>query len=512
MIRRTRRDQEIFENLAVPEAANNPKGDPERGKKIVNGYRRFVRYNWVMAAAIWARVLLLAAQCERTMMLGLILIFSMVSLVVCFIINQYFSVTSVDAISSLVWVPKDCFPNWGLRVGRHCFNDYAEFTVVGVLPNPWDPYKNTYPAGALLPLMTFAGPAAWLHTPMAGLFAYLLALTIAVLIPAVWAAWGARGLERVVVFLALGAVAVPAWMAIDRGNSVGFIAPIGLVFLVALRRQRWGLVAAVVIVGALVKPQFAVLAAVFFAVRQWRMGGVAVSGIVLSNLAAYLLWPRDFPGTIVTTIHNLHQYGSSSPALTGINNLSFASGVLLIPDHIMRMKMSFVPPEFLAGPRSVIGNVVLVVVVLGALLLGRRIPPVMAGVALLAGAALFPAVAGRYYLVFALAVAALIVRDPEGAPGVGIFDHLGHLGDRRRWVGVWLSLACAVSIAQIALPGGPGETQGATPIVATTAIVAPILWLVACGAILLSYARRPAGHVDAQSLPSSAPSGTRVGV
>jgi len=501
MSRRRRRDQEIFENLSVPEAANNHEGDLEPGNENAYG-----------AAPIRDRVLLLAAQRERTMMLGLILIFSMVSLAVCFVINQYFSVTSIDAISSLVWIPVDCFPNWALRVGRHCFNDYAEFTVVGVLPNPWDPYRNPYPAGALLPLMMFAGPATWLHTPMAGLFAYLLALTIAVLGPAVWAARGARGLERVVVFLALGAVAVPAWMAIDRGNSVGFIAPIGLVFLVGLRRQRWGLVAAMVIVAALVKPQFAVLAAVFFAARQWRMGGIAVSGIVLSNLAAYLVWPRDFPGTIVTTIHNLHQYGSSSPALTGINNLSFASGVLLIPDHIMRMKMRAVPPEFLAVPRSVIGNVVLLVVVLGALVLGRRIPPVMAGVALLAGAALFPVVSGRYYLVFALAVAALIVRDPEGAPGVGIFDQLSHLGDRRRWVGVWLALACAVSIAQIALPGGPGETQGNTPIVATTAIFAPILWLVTCGAILLSYARRPTRHVDARSRPSSAPPGTRVGV
>jgi hypothetical protein len=323
-----------------------------------------------------------------------------------------------------------------------------------------------------------------------------------------------------VVFLALGAVAVPAWLAIDRGNSVGFIAPIGLVFLIALRRQRWGVVAAMVILGALVKPQFAVLAVVFFAARQWRMGGIAVSGIVLSNLAAYLFWPRDFPGTIFQTFHNLHQFGSSSPGLTGINNVSFASGVLLIPDHIMRMKMSFVPPEFLAGPRSVIGNVVLVVVALGAVLLGRRIPPVMAGVVLLACAALFPAASGRYYLVFALAVAALIVRDPEGTPGEGIFDRLAHLGDRRRWVGAWLSLACAITIAQIAIPGGPGVTQGgglgvaegATLIVATTAIFAPILWIVACGAVLLSYARRPARHVDTRACPPSAPSGTRVGV
>src|SRR5262249_22599064 len=109
---------------------------------------------------------------------------------------------------------------------------------------------------------------------------------------------GARGLERLVVFVALGAAAIPAWMTIDRGNSVGFVVPIALVFLVALCRRRWGLVAIMVVLAALVKPQFAVLAVALFAARQWRLGGLAVAGGVISNLAAYLLWPRAFPKTI----------------------------------------------------------------------------------------------------------------------------------------------------------------------------------------------------------------------
>ena len=129
--------------------------------------------------------------------------------------------------------------------------------------------------------------------------AYLLALTTAFLTPAVWAARGARGLERIVVFVSCGIAATPAWMAIDRGNSVGFVAPIGLVFLVALLRRRWGLVAIMVILAAaLVKPQFAVLVFALFAVRQWRLGSLTVAGAAVCNIAAYLLWPRDFPETI----------------------------------------------------------------------------------------------------------------------------------------------------------------------------------------------------------------------
>jgi hypothetical protein len=156
------------------------------------------------------------------------------------------------------------------------------------------------------------------------------------------------------------------------------------------------------------------------------------------------------------------------------------------------------------------GYVVLVVVVVCVLALGRRILPVMVGIALLATAALFPAEVISYYLVFALPVAALVARDPDGPPGSGIFDRLG---DRRRGVGICVSLAAALSIAQIALPGPPmrvpvalfgGAGSPTELIVATTAIVAPLLWLIACAAIIVSYARRPAPRTLAGASTASA--------
>jgi hypothetical protein len=392
-----------------------------------------------------------------------------------------------------------------MKVGRHCFNDYGVFALVGVLPNPWVPYGTAYPAGGLVPLMIFAGPAAWLNAPRLGLFGYLLALTIAVFTPAVWAARGARGLERVVVFVALGAAAVPAWVVIDRGNSTGFVAPIGLVFLVALCRRRWGLVTIMVVLAALVKPQFAVLVVALFAARQWRMGGIAVAGVAVSNLAAFLLWPRDFPDTIVQSIRNADAYTSAYLVHGGINNVSFANGVLLIPDHIMRMTLGYVPNGFLAGPRLLIGDVVLGVVVGCVLVLGRRVPPVMVGVALLATASLFPPMTARYYLVFVLPVAALVARDPEGPPGSGIFDRLRALGDRRRAIGICVSLAAALTIAQIALPGGPVEDYNGTWVVATTAVLTPILWLVACAAIIVSYTQRAACSASTDAVTTSRP-------
>jgi H+/gluconate symporter-like permease len=102
-------------------------------------------------------------------------------------------------------------------------------------------------------------------------------------------------------------------------------------------------------------------------------------------------------------------------------------------------------------------------------------------------------------LVFVLLVAALVARDADGPPGIRIFDQLQTVGGRRHAVGVCVSLAAALCIAQIAPPGPPlraaiaGQMGVETrAVVLTTMIFAPFLWLVACAVIIVSYARRPA--------------------
>jgi hypothetical protein len=451
--------------------------------------------------AIRKRLLAVISQPERTIMLGAILLVSAVSVATGYVLTQYFA---VDVLTSLTHAPEDCNYNWGSNIGRHCFSDYAVVVGAGTRPNPWKPYplfppnapfRTGYPAAGILPQLSFGLPAKWLGAPRLGLIGYQLALTIAVLSPAVWAARGTRGLERVVVFVALGAAAIPAWGAIDRGNSVGFVVPIALVFLVALCRRRWGLVAIMVVLASLVKPQFAVLAIALFTARQWRLGGLAVAGIGTSNIAAYLLWPRDFPQTITQSIHNL--FYDTGLYLTDLRNVSFGRALLLVPDRVELFQTGKIPDGFLAGPRSLAGYAILVLVVVSVLSLGRRIPPVMVGIVLLATAALSPPLAMFYYLVFVLPVAALVVRDPDGPPGAGLFDKLAIQVPRRRAVGICVSLAAALSIAQIPLPGTiaqihiPGQMT-TREVVGTTVFLTPFLWMIACAVMIVSYARKPA--------------------
>ncbi|WP_445166421.1 glycosyltransferase family 87 protein [Mycolicibacterium sp. Dal123E01] len=454
----------------------------------------------------------LAMQSERTLMLGTILIASAISAATGYLLTASYS---VDMLGSLLFPSQDCWVDWGINIGRHCFSDYTMVVGAGIGPdgieaNPWEHTHNLppnyqpstvgYPAAGWIPQMLFGIPAHWLGVPALGLIGYLVALTLAVMSPAIWAARGARGLECVVVFVALGAAAVPAWAVIDRGNSAGFLVPVALALFIALRRERWGLVTLMVILAALVKPQFAVLAIVLLAARQWRWGGIAIGGIAISNFAAFLLWPRDFPRTIAESIAATMKYNNSFGGITSSQNVSFGKALLLVPDTL-KAQAGKIPDDFLAGARGVIGFVVLILVVIALLALGRRIPPVMAGIVLLATSALFPGFAAFYYLVFVLPIAAIIVRDPDGPPGAGIFDRLTANGDRRRTVGVWVGVATALSIAQVAMIvskpvpvpvfGVHGQI-GTTTVIPTTVAFTGILWLIACAVIIVSYARRPA--------------------
>lgn len=127
-------------------------------------------------------------------------------------------------------------------------------------PNPWEPYflylhsgvtlvYNNYSPAGMLPRTVCGVSGKWLHAPRLGLLAYLLALVTTFLTLAVWAARGAAGGSGS--WCSCRAASVPLRRgAIDRGNSVGFLAPIALVSLVALCRRRWRLAATMVVLAA----------------------------------------------------------------------------------------------------------------------------------------------------------------------------------------------------------------------------------------------------------------------
>ncbi|OBK30990.1 hypothetical protein A5634_14880 [Mycobacterium asiaticum] len=475
-------------------------------------------------AATRVKVAALFCLPDRTLLLGIILSASTLSAVIGLVLSQYYA---VDVVSSLLFPAEDCWLDWGTQIGRHCFCDYGIVGGLGMRANPWEPYPmflpwndykpagSNYPAAGMLPQLLFGVLGAWLHMPRLGLVGFLLVSLSALLTPAFWAARGSRGLERVVVFIALGLAAIPVWAVFDRGNSVGLVAPIGLLFLVALRRRRWNSVAIAVVLAALVKPQFVILIVAIFAARQWRTGSLAVMGVAISNFVPYLLWPRDFPNTIVQSARSALHYSNTVATLNGPYNVSFAKGIFFFPDKLIDPQRGYVSNVFFDAVRPQIGYIAAFLIIGSVLFLGQRIPPVMVGITLLATASLFPGLVFHTYLVFALPIAALVVRDADRPPGSGLFDDLARVGGDRPVVGFCVTLATALSIAPIPLPGPPvampiaGQLGnvgivGSTPIVSTTAELTPLLWLVACAAIIVSYARRPTSKGDSDTPKTSA--------
>lgn len=442
-------------------------------------------------------------------MLGIILVASGLSVVIAAVLAQYYA---IDVITSLlVSDPRDCTVAGMPHIGLHCFSDYSIVVDLGMRPNAWEPFYanlpgaagkpaiNNYPPTAMLPHLLFGVIGKAFGAPMVGLLGYLLALTAAVLAPAFWAARGARGLETIVVFLACGVAAIPAWAAVDRGNSVGFFTPLALIFLIALSRQRWGLVAVAVVLAAMLKPQFVFLAVIFFAARKWRLGAATVGAAVLLNFAGYLLWPRDFPQTIPQSIHGLSAYAAEAHFLSNVN-VALPNAVLAIPYGIAAAIRGETPPPFPGFVHTLAGAAVLLLVAGALIKLGRRIPPTMAGIVLLVTASLDPSISNRYYLVFVLPIAALVVRDPDGAPGTGLFDGFRDRGIYRRSVARCVSVGAALTIAQIPVPGPPTKYETpqldgkftTTEFVTTTAHLASTIWLVTCIVIIVAYWRRPA--------------------
>ena len=76
----------------------------------------------------------IAGQSERTILLGTVLLVSSVSAAVAYILTQWFG---VNVVASLLNVPKDCWLDWHMGIGGHCFSDYGMVVNTGLQPNPW---------------------------------------------------------------------------------------------------------------------------------------------------------------------------------------------------------------------------------------------------------------------------------------------------------------------------------------------------------------------------------------
>lgn len=350
----------------------------------------------------------------------------------------------------------------------------------------------------MLPQWFFGSVGALFDSKNVGLFAYLLVLVAALITPAIWSSKGKTISTRLITVGLFGVLSIPSLMALDRGNSIALAVPALLAFLVSLRRDRYSITVIAIVIATLIKPQFVLLAFALLALRKWRHFFVTIAGVVVANFLAYLMWPRDFPVTIWQTLVATLRYGGVPLTDQYPPNVSLAKGFYTI-EIWLRGMFGFSTQHSWADAHAGLLSIVLLLLVLGPLLaMGKRVPAHLSGILLVVCASLFVGTSWSYYLVFALCIAAVCLRDPlDARPSPhawrGVLDReQGSFA--RKFASLAIVLATASTLMNVILPiaaqvpGLPPTDLSRTTLLHTTIDIVPVLWLVALAAILVAWA------------------------
>ena len=388
----------------------------------------------------------------------------------------------------------------GVGPGPHCFGDYSQSALISehdfqigtrdftqqqpYLSNPGDAYNSLYPPISQLPhvasdLLRLGGVS-----PSGSFYLYLAFLLAAVLIPGIWVAWCWRGTAVALApLLVIGLAALPAIVAVDRGNSAGFVVPFLMVFAVFLGREPKLMAPAAVVGAAFVRPQFILIALGLVAIGRIRHALGAVGVFAAATIASFALMPAGFGPSLHSWAGNITAFRGgfgdltfSTPANISVARalVSTGSWVANWPGPIGRLGQHMA--EFVFN-HPLVPSVVLFLIAAVVLFLGRRTLPRSVAITVpLVIAATFSAVVPAYYLTFALVIAACIlgprfVRGPAG----GMLDE--QVPSDTPWFWGWpLIIVTMLSIAPLPFVR---DTDPASPVQRNSIVLEQIgkLWL-----------------------------------
>lgn len=359
-------------------------------------------------------------------------------------------------------------------IGNHCFSDFYSLlrdVNQGLASLYGSVNPALYPPTGLAPYVAISGLhdlAGW--SSRVWLILFLVAGTIAVSVPAIYAALHLKTQPRLLVLFALGPASLPALMVLDRGNGVMFTIPLLLAFGVLAREHRYDTAAVCLALAVSQRPQFLLAFVLFVGLRQWRsliVGLVSSGAIVLSS---FLFWPGD-------RWQNIRNWLDASVNYSSTHSIAYDWPANLSLSRAFYQLTQLIGIEIFEVPFFVTVGFVLVVFVSCALF-GRY----LGFTALFALAMLSPMVVPElsyfYYLTLTLPVVAIMVTSQDTSD------------DSRSWV-VAQVLAVASAVTLVPLPFADDES----PAVVTPGLSA-IIWLAVCASILVSAisgAIRPAG-------------------
>lgn len=347
------------------------------------------------------------------------------SYVVLWFNSFYYSKPVSEIISFKVgdgWCPT---PKSGF--GLHCFGDYYSPVLALDMENPWESGYAYTPISTLL-FRPFHLLADVFNNPRAGLIFYLILGGAAMLTAALWAARG-FGLERSYFVIVFGVLSTPWIQAFDRGNSIMFVTPLLLGFAVSVYREKWFQTTCFVVAAVVLKPQFVFLFLPFLAFRKWREIFTGLSAILSLNILGFLMFTNQPSRTFSLWLDFNSNYDSGLLDNRLSNaNVSIRQSLLDMTTVIDREFFNgrALVSQFMYDHSKLVLFVILLILLVAVFFVAKSASKLHLIVVSLICSSLVIGTSWMYYQVFALVVAALILRNPENSdnsPRSGALDY-----------------------------------------------------------------------------------------
>ena len=431
--------------------------------------------------------------------LSLVFILVGITAPIFWMLSSYFK---IDIAASLIFRGDDgwCDPaTQGL--GVHCFGDFSERWLVGNAKDlPWGGNLELSPIG---PFITFtANRAATLIAPQVVLGIVVISYALMMLIPAVISSWRYSLTTKFIVLSGFGLLTYPFLAALDRLNNVAFLAPILLLYLVALCKAHYNLVVLSVVLASAVKPQLMLLVIALIAMREWRRSLVAIMGGI-STVALLVVAAGKFDldrirQYISAIMSYKADFGSSNIETVLTPNISISHAMYQISQyldplliHVTGGRLS--PSELIKEHSSLIQIAVLLLVTGVLSVYGAMYGSIYLGsVVICLSCLVLGDYVGAYYLIFAIPIAAVLLKFGNRNPALvrepdhdgeehsqGLRNSLFKIHDNLQL----LTLALSFSLAPIFIPTPDKyfETivgNGSNQLADLTPVIASAFWLI----------------------------------
>ena len=369
-------------------------------------------------------------------------------------------------------------------LGVHCWGDYYYPVFQLTQTQIWGgDYPNPGPAAALVPFVIFGGVGNFLGQASLGLFLYLTFLAGSI-VASVWLATkNFRSDQRTLLLLTVALLSPGVAVVLDRGNSVGFLVPLLILFLSAIKSGNVRLMVASIVLMSLIKVHFAAL--LFVLIFSGRFRGafsvLAISLIVhISSFA--LINPQEFPRNVLNWLEQISRYQEySSVSIPWPPNISFAQSIYSVLFGFERISdldlghlMTFVEMR-----QGVFGPLVLGVLLVTIAIFRKSLTEVQITILVFSAVSLTSATTYFYYTVLAIPAILFLIRAPEEIKERAQIK--SNQTVLRNKIDLILWVSCILTFVQFPILT---FTQG--PLVLTTASLIGAVWIMGYFAIVVT--------------------------